>query len=384
MDDLPEPVVPVVDGLIGLAALTAAWIIASVSQLPVLLATWLVLYATALPLLWRERRRASPSLAGGNEPFLWLVGAAILLPIGVAIHAQARPIDLWIIAAAVVCPGFLVRMILERKAWFSGALPKTGGWILRRGLAPPWSEIRLWALKAVFLPLYGASLFYLVGMGIKMRPDSPAEFILLVTLFAYTVDLGFGLSGYLFASNNLASTVRSTQPLLSGWLACLICYAPIFSHWPAFERTVLTEIQWPRLLGIAITPLELIVTILMLGLLALYVSATVVFGLRFSNLSNRGTITSGPYRLMKHPAYFAHVCNSWLIVFVLFPLSGIALDFSMLLVPPAFTLFYWLRAVTEEKHMREDERYRQYEAWIAKNGLVARLISAVSPSKRVS
>jgi protein-S-isoprenylcysteine O-methyltransferase Ste14 len=173
------------------------------------------------------------------------------------------------------------------------------------------------------------------------------------------------------ASNNLAPTIRSTQTRLTGWLVCLLCYGPLIAHWSDFETVVSNEIAWPRTLGDG--PLLLVAAATMLALLFLYVWATVCFGLRFCNLSNRGLISNGPYRFMRHPAYFAHAGNAWIITLVFLPASGVTLSLSQMLVPPAFTLLYWLRAVTEEQHLREDRDYAAYAAWIDRNGLAAQV-----------
>ncbi len=73
---------------------------------------------------------------------------------------------------------------------------------------------------------------------------------------------------------------------------------------------------------------------------------------------------------MKHPAYFAHAGNAWIITPIFLPAAGIALGPSQLLVPIAFTLLYRLRSLTEERHMSEDPAYVAYIGWIARHGLV--------------
>jgi isoprenylcysteine carboxyl methyltransferase (ICMT) family protein YpbQ len=171
------------------------------------------------------------------------------------------------------------------------------------------------------------------------------------------------------ASNNLVATIRSTQTRLSGWLVCLACYGPVIMLWPDFEAVVLQEISWPATL--TSDPVVLAGAVAMLGLLLLYVWATVAFGLRFCNLSNRGLVSHGPYRYMKHPAYFAHAGNAWIITFIFMPAAGIDLGLAQLVVPLAFTLLYWLRSVTEEQHLGEDPDYIAYADWIERNGLVA-------------
>src|SRR5690606_1858909 len=109
------------------------------------------------------------------------------------------------------------------------------------------------------------------------------------------------------------------------------CYGPVFAHWPDFEAVVHAEIAWPE--GFVATALTVPAALALLGLLALYVSASVHFGLRFSNLCNRGVLAAGPYRYMKHPAYFAHVANAWLLCAVLLPASGAPAGPTLWLVP---------------------------------------------------
>ena len=46
--------------------------------------------------------------------------------------------------------------------------------------------------------------------------------------------------------------------------------------------------------------------------IAVYSWATISFGIRFSNLTNRGIITNGPYRYTKHPAYIAKNLSWWM------------------------------------------------------------------------
>jgi isoprenylcysteine carboxyl methyltransferase (ICMT) family protein YpbQ len=258
-----------------------------------------------------------------------------------------------------------VSAALSHRSWARPFLPFD-----RTRLSTLAGAARLWGLKAFFIPLYATSLFALLSLAYANTLSGLIAWLSLAVTFAYTIDLSFGLSGYLMASNSLVQTIRSTQTRLTGWVVCLLCYGPLMMHWPDFEAVVLQEISWPETL--TSDPLLLAAAAAMLVLLVLYVWATVSFGLRFCNLSNRGLISGGPYRLMKHPAYFAHVANAWIITFVFMPAAGIELGLSQLLVPIAFTLLYWLRAVTEEQHLREDADYVAYAAWIDRHGLVAR------------
>lgn len=375
----PVSTVPFRDGYFGLAGFCVAWLGVMAVRPHPLVGAWIVLLATAVPMLARELARATPPqrLRRHWAPLAWATGfVAATLPF-LGFHAQGAGTTIWALAWAVAGPAFALRLAAERmrNGAISGGFPVAlGKALLRpgreafRALAVP---ARLWALKAIFIPLYGGSLLAIVSMAFTLDLSEPMGWLVLAVTLAYTVDLAFGLSGYLFASNELAPTLRSTQRLVLGWVVCIACYGPIFTHWPAFEAVVLTEISWPS--SLVPGPVTIPATVAMLVLLALYVSASVHFGLRFSNLANRGVLTAGPYRLMKHPAYFAHVANAWIIALVLMPAAGIDLGPSQWLVPLAFTGLYWARARTEEMHMREDPIYVGYADWISRYGLLGRL-----------
>ena len=86
----------------------------------------------------------------------------------------------------------------------------------------------------------------------------------------------------------------------------------------------------------------------------IYVWATLAFGLRFSNLTNRGIITRGPYRFVRHPAYAAKVVSWWCEAV---PIFGSFLQLFFFL---GWVSIYFLRAITEERHLKADPCYRAY------------------------
>ena len=86
-------------------------------------------------------------------------------------------------------------------------------------------------------------------------------------------------------------------------------------------------------------------------LAAMYAWATVVFGLRFSNLTYRGVITNGPYRFTRHPAYLAKNTFWWsaslpFLVTAGGPMEALRNAVGISLVSG---IYYW-RARTEEAH----------------------------------
>jgi len=105
-----------------------------------------------------------------------------------------------------------------------------------------------------------------------------------------------------------------------------------------------------------------------------YAWATVVFGIRFSNLTHRGIITTGPYRFFKHPAYLAKSLMWWLVHMPFLLLVGPTEAFANCVLLLTVNAIYYTRAKTEEKHLMEDPDYQAYSDWIRENGLFARLL----------
>jgi protein-S-isoprenylcysteine O-methyltransferase Ste14 len=89
-------------------------------------------------------------------------------------------------------------------------------------------------------------------------------------------------------------------------------------------------------------------------LLGIYVWATIVFGMRFSNLTNRGILSRGPYAIVRHPAYISKNLAWWLMSV---PFMRDWISTAGLI---SWNLVYLVRAFTEERHLRQDRHYREY------------------------
>ncbi|MBK6974164.1 MAG: DUF1295 domain-containing protein [Sterolibacteriaceae bacterium] len=109
-------------------------------------------------------------------------------------------------------------------------------------------------------------------------------------------------------------------------------------------------------------------TILLLT--GVYVWATVIFGGRFSNLTHRGIITSGPYRYTKHPAYIAKNISWWLVAVPFVVTESLAVSLKQCLLLLMVNGIYYLRAKTEERHLSRDPDYVRYARWIDRHGLL--------------
>ena len=104
-------------------------------------------------------------------------------------------------------------------------------------------------------------------------------------------------------------------------------------------------------------------------LIGVYVWATVMFGARFSNLTNRGIITNGPYRWTKHPAYIAKSLAGWMISIPFMAQLPADETFRHCLLLLGVNGIYVLRAKTEEWHLSRDPDYVRYAVWMEDNGM---------------
>ncbi len=186
------------------------------------------------------------------------------------------------------------------------------------------------------------------------------------------LDVTIALVGYLCTLKFLDSHIRSTDTSGFGWLVCIVCYGP---WWLMFYQAYVDyddDSYWQDWLAGRPEMLTWIWGGLIVFFTFTYLWATIAFGIRFSNLTNRGIITNGPYRWLKHPAYVSKNIFFWLISvpFVVVDTVGEAFRLSVLLV--LVNILYYFRAKTEEAHLRNDPVYVAYEAWIAQNGLWAK------------
>jgi protein-S-isoprenylcysteine O-methyltransferase Ste14 len=257
--------------------------------------------------------------------------------------------------------------------------------LLLRGERPSnWRPLREmlagWMVKAFFLPLMTVYLSTNAAqLNASLSAALNAPFSLATFRFMYdlsfAMDLRFGTVGYLCTLRILDSHVRSAEPTTLGWLVALICYQPFWSLISSQYIRYEGSMFWDNWL-ISMPVLRIVWGSVIVALLLCYACATMSFGLRFSNLTNRGIITSGPYRLTKHPAYIAKNLSYWMVsVPFIEPLGWrVALMHCAALV--AVNLLYFVRAKTEEKHLMNDPDYRAYAEWIARNGVFAKITRA--------
>ena len=244
-----------------------------------------------------------------------------------------------------------------------------------------WAAFALgWAVKGFFLPLmFGYAVRHVQTLaGMPMLDGSlPLRLCFewaITTL--YFIDVVWGAVGYLWSLRLTDSHLRSVEPSALGWGVALLCYEPFsrsvfpayfaygsgpaWGHW--FAEPSLAYALWGSLI---------------LALTAVYTWATVSFGLRFSNLTHRGIISNGPYRWLRHPAYVSKNLSWWLISMPFMVSTHWTDSLRLCAMLLAVNGVYWLRARTEERHLRQDPQYLAYADAIAarRRALWRRLVS---------
>jgi hypothetical protein len=260
------------------------------------------------------------------------------------------------------------------------ALWQAGAWIIgdRASTEPSvlWDYVRAWGVKAFFLAFtMGIAPYSVSAVLTRLNPatfSDPTAFFSWFIEFIFLFDVTFGTIGYILTLKLMDSHIRSANPYTAGWAAALVCYPPFNLGIAGVLSYTINGHEWAY--WFQGHPLLLIIWgCLLIGLSGIYAWATVIFGIRFSNLTNRGIITNGPYRFFKHPAYLFKNTYWWLCYLPFLSSASIGESIRNSLLLLIGNGIYYMRARTEERHLMADPAYQAYSAWIAEHGVLPRI-----------
>jgi protein-S-isoprenylcysteine O-methyltransferase Ste14 len=276
--------------------------------------------------------------------------------------------------------------------------PKDGAWhfgqlLIGRGDLADRDELhhffRAWAVKGFFL----AFMISIVpgNWADTIAPDwawiagNPIHLAGWLIGAMFMVDVSFATVGYVLTLKPLDAHIRSANPYAAGWTAALICYPPfvLMGQGAPLDYHIGTAgidgwTYWLQNYPL-VTALFGAWLVLLTGI---YAWATVAFGFRFSNLTHRGILTNGPYAWSKHPAYLSKNLFWWFAVLPFLATTHSLTDAirNTAVMAMVSGVYYW-RARTEERHLSEDPDYRDYAAWMDRNGPIPRLIAKLRPGR---
>lgn len=309
---------------------------------------------------------------GGNLILVWF---AILIYLANAYYQSflLPGTKLIILASAIIYTAYFpFYLALHRQATPSkGYLILRGLWRLLPWTTLPTEEPRsltkeektsllFFVVKFYFLPLminFAAGNFQ--GAVVTLSQFDPSHFFEaayfisatypLLILLIFFIDTFYFAFGYLFESEKLGNTVRSVEPSVLGWVAALLCYPP-------FNAAIMERFfpWYPNLYAsFGSTNATLLAYLCILAALFVYLWGTLALGTKCSNLTNRGIVSHGPYAWIRHPHYASKNLAWWI---ALLPILSWAGFFSML----AWSSVYFVRALTEERHLLADPEYQEY------------------------
>ena len=230
-----------------------------------------------------------------------------------------------------------------------------------------------WIIKGFFLPLMFSFLAwqipgYNADLTRFLNDLTFLNFFGATVDLIFVVDLVFATAGYILMVRILDSHLRWAEPTTIGWFVAIICYEPFSGNRIDTENLMhhgpVNWIFWLSPYPVFQAAWGSVIILLS----SIYAWATVAFGCRFSNLTHRGIVTSGPYRFTKHPAYITKNISWWLILVPSIDPSNPVTAIKQCLVLAGVNGIYYLRAKTEERNLRRDPVYIAYCEYIDGHG----------------
>lgn len=200
----------------------------------------------------------------------------------------------------------------------------------------------LYLIKESFLTFFNKHFFWL--------------FFTIILFF----DVLFFTLGYLIESPKFNNKIRSVEATFLWWFVVLLCYPPL--------NTYTIKIIWwysrdfPQFTN---NYLHILLNIFILIFMWIYSRASVSLWLKASNLTNRWIVKKWPYKYIRHPAYVSKNTAWWIGGTPLLFWNLINGDFKnffiVLMSLLTWSFIYYLRAITEEKHLSLDPNYIKYK-----------------------
>ena len=203
-----------------------------------------------------------------------------------------------------------------------------------------------------FISLFPLFKNYLLTKPLSLSEKTMTNIVFQTILYAILVlDTLIFSFGYLFESSGLKNKVKSVEPTVLGWMVAIICYPPINTlsgNILGWYTSDFGDFGNPNL--------NITMGVVSILFFLIYVWASVALGTKASNLTNRGIVSKGPYKFIRHPAYSAKNLSWWIMGIPFIIKFGFIAVFSLVL----WSFIYYLRALTEEKHLLQDIDYVEY------------------------
>lgn len=222
------------------------------------------------------------------------------------------------------------------------------------------------AMRGYFIPVMVVQVFQgfydAIGM---LQSQVPAQGLLpllfWLTSILWLADALSASAAYALESRWLDNRSRSTDTTLSGWIICLICYAPmnqltsaLFPFGPTAGTGGLNTLILPS--EVLLYTLEIIELLV----LAALVYSDLSLGPSGANITFKKLQNRGPYGVVRHPATTCKLTLWWMQSVFYLPFWQWEFLFGQLM----WTVIYILRALSEERHLSQFQEYREYRTQV--------------------
>lgn len=210
-------------------------------------------------------------------------------------------------------------------------------------------------LKEMFNQAYqyfqtGASLKEAIAQYIIDSGDMWLQMIMGLTTLVLAIS-------YLTELDLFKNKIKSVDTTPLGILSCIACYYPI---------TLLTD-KFIQVTPQDLLPVNNIYLLETLNILAIIANigiliAVLRLGTKSGNLTNRGIVTGFPYNIIRHPDYTMKI--GYIIIttipLLVAPNYFLFEKIIMGIATLAWIYLYYLRSITEERHLINDPEYKAY------------------------
>lgn len=217
--------------------------------------------------------------------------------------------------------------------------------------------MRLYFIPVMVVQVY-ANIYYSVELaGNRFQQYDFMVFMFWLAYFLFLMDVCNACVSYLFESRWLENRSRSIDLTAGGWLVCLMCYEPLNRLTDAmfvFSPMAATNTSADLVLN-NVTFLYIVKTIEIIFLSA-HVCCNLSLGPSVANITLKKLQTRGPYALIRHPGTTTKL-SLWLMQAVFYRKFW---TLKFIFGYCGWALIYYLRTVTEERHLKHFAEYREY------------------------
>jgi len=219
---------------------------------------------------------------------------------------------------------------------------------------------------SIYIKSYLTNPIYFTGINKLENLSILKNYIFLIIFFLSTfIEMVIYVVSY---SITVFSRVKSVDISPLGIMSCLLCYIPLKKCIDIFINPFPENMQFIAETAYT-TFFNWIICIIIIFSSILSICSTTSLFLKISNFTNRGIVTKFPYNIIRHPLYASRIICIWASVLFIVILKTITIEENLayifiiigaLAYGITYTILYYYRAITEERHLYLDDDYKKY------------------------